>query len=87
MTPPDPQEPLNLQLEMRPANYVVNGLASVGLQPDEIHYLVCTHFDPDHAGNHELFSRAELVVQRSYYGGARTGHARSQIVREQWDAP
>jgi N-acyl homoserine lactone hydrolase len=85
--PPGPQPPLNLQLEMRPGDYVVNQLASVGLRPDEMHYLVCTHFDPDHAGNHELFYRAELLVQRSHYEVARAGHARSQVVREHWDAP
>jgi N-acyl homoserine lactone hydrolase len=85
--PPGPQPPLNLQLEMRPADYVVNRLASIGLRPDDIHYLVCTHFDPDHAGNHELFSRAERVVQRRHYKIACAGHARSQVVREHWDAP
>jgi glyoxylase-like metal-dependent hydrolase (beta-lactamase superfamily II) len=72
---------------MHPEDCVVNRLASIGLQPDNIHFLVCTHFDPDHAGNHELFSRAELLVQRSHYEVARAGHPRSQVVREHWDAP
>jgi N-acyl homoserine lactone hydrolase len=85
--PPGPQPPLNLQLEMLPADYVINRLASIGLRPDDIHYLVCTHFDPDHAGNHELFSRAQLLVQRSHYEVACAGHTRSQVVREHWDAP
>jgi len=31
--PPGPQGPLNLRLEMRPADYVVNRLASIGLRP------------------------------------------------------
>jgi N-acyl homoserine lactone hydrolase len=85
--PSGPQGPLSLQVEMHPEDWVVNRLASIGLQPDNIHFLVCTHFDPDHAGNHELFSRAELLVQRSHYEVARAGHPRSQVVREHWDAP
>jgi N-acyl homoserine lactone hydrolase len=52
--PSGPQGPLSLQVEMHPEDW---RLASIGLQPDDIHFLVCTHFDPDHAGNHEtLFS-------------------------------
>jgi N-acyl homoserine lactone hydrolase len=35
----------------------------------------------------KLFSRAELLVQRSHYEAARAGHPRSQVVREHWDAP
>jgi N-acyl homoserine lactone hydrolase len=80
--PPGPQPPLSLQVEMHREDYVVNRLASIGLEPDNIHFLVCTHFDPDHAGNHELFSRAELLVQRSHYEVARAGHPRSQRVFE-----
>jgi N-acyl homoserine lactone hydrolase len=34
-----------------------------------------------------VFTKAELVVQRSHYELARNGHARSQIVREHWDLP
>jgi N-acyl homoserine lactone hydrolase len=83
--PPGPQPPLGLQLEMHPEDHIVSRLASVGVQPDDINFLVCTHFDPDHAGNHELFSRAELLVQRSHYEVARAGHGRSQVVREHWD--
>ena len=64
--PPGPQPPLGLKLEMRSEDYVVNRLASIGLRPEDIHLLVCTHFDPDHAGNHDVFTNAELVVQRSH---------------------
>lgn len=85
--PPGPEGPLRLQVEMHPEDYIVNRLASIGLKPDDIHFLICTHFDTDHAGNHELFSRAELIVQRRHYEAARAGHLRSAVVREHWDAP
>lgn len=85
--PPGPMGPLSLQVEMLARDHIVDRLASVGLQPDDIDFVVCTHFDDDHAGNHELFGRAELVVQREHYEKARAGHPRSAASREHWDAP
>ena len=85
--PPGPQGPLGLRVEMRPEDHVLSRLASVGLRPEDIDYLICTHFDEDHAGNHDLFPGAELVVQRRHYETARAGHARSAPVRAHWDAP
>jgi N-acyl homoserine lactone hydrolase len=85
--PPGPQPPLNLLVEMRPEDYILSRLSSIGLGAEDIHFLVCSHFDPDHAGNHEVFSNAELLVQRSHYEVARTGRARYEVVREHWDSP
>ncbi len=65
---------------------VVNRLAALGLAPQDIDYLVCTHFDLDHAGNHDLFADAELVVQRRHYAAARE-HPRFQFCGNPWDAP
>jgi N-acyl homoserine lactone hydrolase len=79
--------PPGLQLEMHEADYVVNQLGNIGLRPDDIQLLVCTHFDPDHAGNHEVFPAAELVVQRRHYEIARAGYPRFASVRDHWDHP
>ena len=62
---------------------VVNRLAALGLAPDDIDYLVCTHFDIDHAGNHDLFTQAELVVQRRHHEAARA-HPRFQFFGNPW---
>ena len=70
------QGPPGLRLEMHEADYVVNQLSNIGLRPDDIQFLVCTHFDPDHAGNHEVFPAAELIVQRRHYELARAGYPR-----------
>jgi N-acyl homoserine lactone hydrolase len=83
----NPQGPPGMQLEMHAEDYVVNRLDSIGLRPDDIQFLVCTHFDPDHAGNHEVFTAAELIVQRRHYEAARAGHPRFAIVRDHWDHP
>lgn len=66
---------------------VVTQLAAVGLRPDDIDLLVCTHFDVDHAGYHDAFTHAELVVQRRHYEVAREGHPRYAAARPHWDHP
>src|SRR6266436_9124982 len=55
---------------------VLEHLADLGLRPDDIDLLICTHFDVDHAGYHDAFAHAELIVQRKHYELARSGQAR-----------
>jgi N-acyl homoserine lactone hydrolase len=66
---------------------VLEHLADLGLGPDNIDLLICTHFDVDHAGYHDAFSRAELIVQRTHYTLARSGHKRFSAARPHWDHP
>lgn len=66
---------------------VVEQLAGVGIQPADINILIATHFDMDHAGNHDLFRNAEVVVQRPHYELARGGHPRFAPTRSHWDHP
>src|SRR5438874_9023167 len=79
--------PRGMTVHFHEDEYVVNQLAAVGLKPSDIHYLICTHFDMDHAGNHEEFTKAELVVQRQHYEVAKSGFERFVPSREHWDAP
>ncbi len=66
---------------------VIEQLADLGLRPDDIDLLICTHFDVDHAGYHDAFTKAELIVQREHYALARNGHARFAAARAHWDHP
>ncbi|MBV9690728.1 MAG: N-acyl homoserine lactonase family protein [Ktedonobacteraceae bacterium] len=66
---------------------VLEHLADLGLRPDDINLLICTHFDVDHAGYHDSFASAELIVQRTHYELARSGYARFAAVRPHWDHP
>ncbi len=66
---------------------VIGQLADLGLRPDDIDLLVCTHFDTDHAGYHDAFAHAELIVQRKHYELARSGQARFAPTRAHWDHP
>jgi N-acyl homoserine lactone hydrolase len=66
---------------------VLEHLADLGLKPDDIDLLICTHFDVDHAGYHDAFIKAELIVQREHYELARSGHPRFAPARAHWDHP
>ncbi|GCF09933.1 N-acyl homoserine lactonase family protein [Dictyobacter arantiisoli] len=66
---------------------VLAQLAELGLRPEDIDTLICTHFDIDHAGYHDAFTRAELIVQREHYELARSGHPRYAGARPHWDHP
>ena len=66
---------------------VIEHLADLGLHPDDIDILICTHFDVDHAGYHDAFTKAELIIQREHYALARSGHPRFAAARAHWDHP
>ncbi|HXM55813.1 MAG TPA: N-acyl homoserine lactonase family protein [Candidatus Dormibacteraeota bacterium] len=65
---------------------VVSQLGHIGVAPADVRYLVCTHFDGDHAGRNAEFPQAEHVVQRSHLEAARNGLGRAQPLRGQWGA-
>ena len=67
---------------------VVDQLATLGLTPQDIRYLVCTHFDPDHSGCHDSFPSSELIVQRTHYEFVRaTENPRFVLTRSHWNHP
>ncbi len=66
---------------------VIEQLAALGLRPADIHTVICTHFDIDHAGYNDAFPHAELIVQREHYELARAGHERFAAARAHWDHP
>jgi N-acyl homoserine lactone hydrolase len=73
--------------QARDEKNVVEHLADLGIRPDDIDTVVCTHFDVDHAGYHDAFTKAEFVVQHEHYDLARGGHPRFAAARVHWDHP
>lgn len=69
------------------ARPVTEHLAALGLSPERIDVVICSHFDSDHVGAHDLFPQAEFVVQREQYQIARGGHPRFAPARSHWDHP
>jgi len=66
---------------------VLEHLAGLSLRPEDINTVIATHFDVDHAGYHDVFQRAEFIVQREHYELARGGHPRFAAARAHWDHP
>jgi len=66
---------------------VIELLGTLGLHPDDIDILILTHFDLDHSGYHDAFTKAELVVQREHYTLAQSGNPRFAPARPHWDSP
>ena len=66
---------------------VLEVLDTLDLHPQDIDILICTHFDPDHSGYHDAFTKAELIVQREHYTLAKSGHPRFAVTRAHWDNP
>ncbi|MDH6268587.1 N-acyl homoserine lactone hydrolase [Rhizobium sp. SG_E_25_P2] len=82
-----PINPIGLTIEMRPEDALASRLAEIGLHPSDIDYLVCTHLDDDHSGNHDMFESAELIIQRRHYDLAKSGHPRFAANRAFWGHP
>ena len=65
---------------------IIARLASIGLTPDDIHTVISTHYDLDHAGRHAAFTKAQYVVQRVHHLDAAT-NPRYAAIRAEWDQP
>jgi N-acyl homoserine lactone hydrolase len=65
---------------------VIEQLARIGLQPDDIDIVISTHYDGDHAGRHAAFTKAHYVVQRVHHVDAAS-NPRYAAIRPQWDQP
>src|SRR5204862_3006315 len=58
-------------IRSRTGEDVVAQLATLGIRPDEIHYVVNSHFHFDHCGCNASFARAQFLVQRAELAIAR----------------
>ena len=60
---------------MPPGDNVLTGLACVGLSPDDIDVVVCSHLHPDHCGCNAFFKRASVIVHAKEIEAARAPNA------------
>jgi N-acyl homoserine lactone hydrolase len=65
---------------------IVEQLADLGLQPDDIDTLICTHLDMDHTGHSGAFTKAVRYIQRAHYEQA-IEDPRFHHLRAEWDVP
>lgn len=75
-------------VNVEPGQLITDQLAARGLAAADVDTVICTHLDPDHAGNHGLFPTAEFVVQAEHLRFGRGGTlARLELARASWDRP
>jgi glyoxylase-like metal-dependent hydrolase (beta-lactamase superfamily II) len=73
---------------MPKGEHVLNSLAGVGLKPDDIDVVVCSHLHTDHCGCNEFFKRATFVIHASELAAARAANAASSgYFAADWDHP
>lgn len=73
---------------VEPSESIGPQLARLGVTPAEVDTVICTHLDPDHAGQHGLFPTAEFVIQSEHLRFARAGTLeRLELCRASWDRP
>src|ERR1051325_6079491 len=69
------------QSEFENGQDVIEQLASLGLQLDDIDTVISTHYDIDHAGRHAAFTKAQYIVQREHHLEAVNGNPRFAPLR------
>src|SRR5690606_21790962 len=74
------------QQEFVNGEMVLEQLAKIGLQADDIDIAISTHYDFDHAGGHAAFTKAIYVVQRTHHEHAPSNE-RFASTRAEWDQP
>lgn len=73
---------------MSPGDHVVNSLKAIGLGPDDIDVVVCSHLHTDHCGCNEFFRKATIVVHARELEAAKAPDALNRgYVTADWDHP
>jgi glyoxylase-like metal-dependent hydrolase (beta-lactamase superfamily II) len=71
---------------MPPGDNVLTGLSCVGLSPDDIDVVVCSHLHPDHCGCNAFFKRATVMVHENEIAAARKPDAVPMgYLASEWD--
>ena len=89
--PTDPQARWGALLKvmtpvMQPGDNVINALAGVGLECDDVDVVVCSHLHPDHCGCNTFFKRATFIVHRKEVEAARAEGALAQgYIAAEWE--
>src|SRR5665213_3036303 len=73
---------------MPQGEHVVHGLKAIGVEPDDIDVVICSHLHPDHCGCNAFFKRATFVIHEKEVAAARTpATEQSGYLAQEWDLP
>jgi glyoxylase-like metal-dependent hydrolase (beta-lactamase superfamily II) len=65
---------------------VLTGLNAIGVQPDDIDVVVCSHLHPDHCGCNVFFKRATVMVHAREVTAARAADAAAMgFLSQEWE--
>ena len=71
---------------MRSGDNVINALAGIGLQCDDIDVVLCSHLHPDHCGCNTFFKRATFIIHAKEVAAARApGAEKSGYLAAEWE--
>jgi len=67
---------------------VIEGLRCLGVEPDDVDVVVCSHLHPDHCGCNEFFGKATVVCHAKEMAAVRAENAeQAGYVAADWDHP
>ncbi len=67
---------------------VLNALAALGVTPDDIDVVVCSHLHPDHCGCNAFFTKSTFFIHARELEAARAPAAQTQgYLSAEWDHP
>jgi N-acyl homoserine lactone hydrolase len=73
---------------MQPGEHVLTGLASLGLQPDDIDVVINSHLHPDHCGCNAFFRKATFLIHGDELAAARApGSETAGYLAAEWEQP
>ena len=73
---------------MQPGDNVINALAGVGLECDDVDVVVCSHLHPDHCGCNTFFRRATCIIHAKEIEAARApGAEAAGYIAAEWEQP
>jgi len=71
---------------MRPGDNVITGLKAIGVKPDDVDVVVCSHLHYDHCGCNSFFRRASVIVHEKEVAAARAPDAGNKgYIAAEWD--
>ena len=73
---------------MQPGEHVLNGLAALGLEPEDIDVVINSHLHPDHCGCNAFFRKATFLVHVDELAAARAPNSEATgYLAAEWGQP
>ena len=73
---------------MQRGDNVISALERIGLKPEDVDVVVCSHLHPDHCGCNAFFKRATVVIHAREVEAARApGAEAAGYLAAEWDHP